>query len=90
MGTAELTDGLLVRLQTYDRALTANEVAELLNVGKSTIHRLCDQRALPHFKVGNLTRFLPSKIAQWLIERQAIVVFKKMLKQEEREARRGR
>jgi hypothetical protein len=30
--------------------------------------------------VGKLTRFLPSKIAEWLVERQAIVVFKNNLR----------
>jgi excisionase family DNA binding protein len=88
MSTAELTDGLLTRLQTTDHALNASEVAKLLNVGKSTIHRLCDAREIPFFKVGNLTRFVPALIARWLIERQAIVSVKKMLKAEEREARR--
>jgi excisionase family DNA binding protein len=82
-----ISDGLLDRLQSYDRALTASEVAELLSTSKSTIHRLCDQREMPHFKLGKLTRFLPSKIAQWIIEKQAIVAFRTGLRNEEREER---
>jgi excisionase family DNA binding protein len=81
-------DGLLARLLTYDRALTAPEVAALLCVNKATIYRLCDQREIPHFRLGKLTRFLPSKIAEWLVAKQAIVAVRTMLLNEERADRR--
>lgn len=84
----QLNDGLLARLQAYDRMLTAAEVAALLHCGRSTVHRMCEQRAIPFFKVGHLTRFHPARIAQWLIEQQGLVDFRKMMQREQREARR--
>jgi excisionase family DNA binding protein len=85
----QLTDALLDRLQSYDRALNAAEVAELLNVSKSAVFRLCEQRAIPHFRIGHLVRFVPALIAKWLIEKQGVVTLKKMMKREEREAKRA-
>jgi excisionase family DNA binding protein len=85
----QLNDGLLARLQSYDRALNAVEVAEILNVGRSTIFRLCDRREIPFFKVGHLTRFYPVRIAEWLIEKQGVVSVLRMLQPEQREARRA-
>ena len=85
----ELNDALLDRLQSYDRALTASEVGQLLNISKSSVHRLCDRREIPHFKIGHLTRFVPARIAEWLIEKQAVTVFKRTMQREQREARRA-
>jgi len=83
-----LTDALLDRLQSYDRAISASEVAALLHISRSTVFRLCDAREIPHFKVGHLTRFYPAKLAAWLIEKQAIVDFRKMMKHEDQIARK--
>lgn len=85
----QLNDALLARLQSYDRALDAREVAQLLHVRRSTIFRLCEQREIPHFRVGKLVRFYPATLAAWLIEKQAIVDFRKMMQGEDREARRA-
>jgi len=82
---APLADGLLDRLRTYDRALTAADLAELLSVSKPTIHRMCERKAIPHFKVGKLTRFLPSLLAQWVLDRQQLSSIHELLRMEQME-----
>ncbi|MBZ5571797.1 MAG: helix-turn-helix domain-containing protein [Acidobacteriia bacterium] len=78
-----IADGVLARLRTYGRALTAADLAELLNVSKPTIHRMCEQKAIPHFKVGKLTRFLPSLLAQWVLDRQHLASIHELLRLEQ-------
>ncbi len=39
------------------RLLTANEVAEILRVGRATVYRWAEQGWLPAIRVGNTVRF---------------------------------
>ena len=85
-----MNDRLLARLQAYDHALTASEIAEILNVSKSTIHRLCAERKIPHFRASGIWfAFIRPDWRNGLLERQAVTVFKRTMKREEREARRA-
>jgi len=46
-----------VQQQLGERLLTANEVAEILRVGRATVYRWAEQGWLPAIRVGNTVRF---------------------------------
>lgn len=50
---------------TY-KVLTAQEVAELLDVNKETIYRLVRINAIPYFRVGSALRFTEEAIQKWI------------------------
>lgn len=50
---------------TY-KVLTAQEVAELLDVNKETIYRLVRINAIPYFRVGSALRFTDEAILKWI------------------------
>lgn len=54
------------RIERMDRALTANELAEMLTVSKITIFKLAKAGRIPSFRVGTCVRFDPRSVAQWL------------------------
>jgi len=45
-----------------ERAVNADEIAELLAVHRSTIYSLARSGAIPAFKVGRMWRFFPSQV----------------------------
>ena len=47
--------------------LTADDVASLLRVPRSTIYELTRSRRLPHVKVGRRTLFVRSDLDAWII-----------------------
>jgi excisionase family DNA binding protein len=59
-------------VEQLDHALTAADLARLLNVHKLTIYRLAQAGTLPHFRLGTCVRFDPRVIAAWLRERGAL------------------
>jgi excisionase family DNA binding protein len=49
------------------RYLTAAEVADLLGVDKSTVHRWADaDPSMPATRIGKVVRFHPDSLAKWL------------------------
>ena len=48
------------------RLLTAQEVAELLRVPRSTIYELARARRIPFVKVGRRTLFVPQALVDWI------------------------
>lgn len=48
------------------KILTAQEVAELLEVSKQTIYRLVRANEIPHFRVGKTVRFNEETITAWI------------------------
>jgi excisionase family DNA binding protein len=53
-------------IEQIDHALTANELARILNVHKLTIYRQAQAGTLPCFRVGTALRFDPRAVAAWL------------------------
>ncbi len=47
--------------------LTADDVASLLRVPRSTIYELTRSRRLPHVKVGRRTLFVRSDLDAWIV-----------------------
>ncbi len=54
------------RIERIGRALTANELAEMLTVSKITIFKQAKAGRIPSFRVGTCVRFDPRSVAQRL------------------------
>ena len=61
-----------------EKMMTAKELAEQLGVSVYTIHRLAQKKGgLKGYKVGRLTRFKPSEVAEYLASQEIIPPEKK-------------
>lgn len=54
------------RIERMGRALTAQELARILNVSKITIFKQAKARRIPSFRIGTCVRFDPRAVANWL------------------------
>ena len=54
------------RIERIERALTANELAEMLTVSRITIFKQAKVGRIPSFRIGTCVRFDPRSVAQWL------------------------
>jgi len=63
---AELPRSLPEQLEKMAHALTAKNLAQLLQVSQVTIYKLAQAHKLPSFRIGTAVRFDPRAVAQWL------------------------
>lgn len=56
-------------IESIDHALTAPQLARLLQVHKLTIYRQAQSGTLPCFRIGTAVRFDPRVVAAWLRDR---------------------
>jgi excisionase family DNA binding protein len=54
------------RIERIQRALTANELAEMFTVSRITIFKHAKAGRIPSFRIGTCVRFDPRSVAQWL------------------------
>lgn len=54
------------RIERFQRALTANELADLLSVSRITIFKQAKAGRIPSFRIGTCVRFDPHSVARWL------------------------
>jgi excisionase family DNA binding protein len=54
------------RIERMGRALTADELAEMLTVSRITIFKLAKAGRIPCFRIGTCVRFDPRAVAAWL------------------------
>jgi excisionase family DNA binding protein len=54
------------RIERFERALTADELASLLSVSKVTIFKQAKAGRIPSFRIGTCVRFDPHAVARWL------------------------
>jgi excisionase family DNA binding protein len=54
------------RIEGFERALTADELAALLAVSKITIFKQAKAGRIPSFRIGTCVRFDPRAVARWL------------------------
>ncbi len=59
---------LASRINAIHRALTAEELAELLQIARITILRRAKRGSIPSFRVGSCVRFDSAAIARWLMQ----------------------
>jgi len=57
------------RVNSQEHALTARDLAKLLNVSAVTIFKHAKAGRIPCFKIGSAVRFCPKTISDWLYER---------------------
>jgi excisionase family DNA binding protein len=60
------------QVEQFDHALTAGDLARLLNVHKLTIYRMANAGTLPCFRINSAVRFEPRAVARALRERGAL------------------
>jgi len=53
------------------RLLTADQVAEMLQVDKSWVYAACRSGRIPHIRLGRYVRFSEPAIENWMAEIQA-------------------
>jgi len=51
-----------------EKAVSLKEMAEILDVGETHLRNQIKKLRVPHFKVGSLYRFFPSKVIAWYEE----------------------
>lgn len=54
------------RIERIGRALTADELAQMLTVSRITIFKLAKAGRIPCFRIGTCVRFDPRAVATWL------------------------
>jgi len=59
---------LASQIKAFKHAMTAQELAEFLQVSRLTILRRAKRGTIPSFRVGSCVRFDPANISKWLIE----------------------
>lgn len=64
--SSQLISPLADVIEATNHALTAVELARVLNVSKITIFKQARAGRIPSFRVGTCVRFDPHAIAKWL------------------------
>jgi len=54
------------RIERMGRALTADQLAEMLTVSRITVFKLAKAGRVPCFRIGTCVRFDPRAVATWL------------------------
>ena len=61
------TDVTMLRANlSQTRLLRAEEVARILNIGKSTVYLLCREQKIPHVVIGHSVRIPENSLREWL------------------------
>jgi excisionase family DNA binding protein len=61
-------------LEKRTTALTASDVAKVLNISVRQVYSLAAGNTIPHFKIGGSIRFEPTAFAAWFRQRMATTV----------------
>lgn len=59
-----------IEMENHKGLLKAEEVAQRLNIGKSTVYHLTHKGLLPGFKIGGSLRFDPDVVDRYVEECQ--------------------
>ena len=59
---------LASKIKKRDGAMTADDLARILNVSRLTILRRAKRGSIPSFRVGSCVRFDPANISKWLVD----------------------
>ncbi|HEY4381910.1 MAG TPA: helix-turn-helix domain-containing protein [Acidobacteriaceae bacterium] len=54
------------RIATFDRAMTADELAAILGVSEITVYKHAKAGRIPSFRIGTCVRFCPQTVAEWI------------------------
>ena len=54
-----------------DSIMRAHEVWQMLKIGKNTLYSWCDQKIIPHKKVGRVLLFSRKSLQEWIDNKEA-------------------
>ena len=54
---------LIAAIESYNRLMTIDDVAEVLTLSKSTVYRMAQRKQLPSLVIGGCRRFDPAALA---------------------------
>ena len=54
------------KIIAFDKALTAQELANLFSLDRDTIYKQARAGSIPNFRVGTSIRFDPKTLCEWL------------------------
>ena len=60
---------LLTVLESKTNLLTIPDVAKILGISQSSVHRLIAKRQIPSFLLGGMRRFDPAQLHRWIIKK---------------------
>lgn len=60
------TETLADQIASFNGALTARQLSELLSISAITIYKMAKRGTLPSFRVAGCVRFCPRTVARWL------------------------
>ena len=66
----QLKSTLVARLRAMETALSVSDLAELLSMGRNTMHVWVRSGKVPSYKIGNTIRIDPIEAADWLESRR--------------------
>jgi excisionase family DNA binding protein len=64
--TQSIPQSIVERIKSVERALTPDDLADLLQVSRLTVLRKAKKGIIPSFRVGSLVRFDPRAVYGWL------------------------
>jgi excisionase family DNA binding protein len=64
---------LASRVEKLPGALTATELATLLNMGRTAVYEMAATGRIPCIRIGSTVRFDPSRTATWIREHEIAV-----------------
>ena len=53
-------------LESYEKLMTAREVARILSISAKTVYSYVYRNLIPHHKIDTNVRFRPRDVAKWL------------------------
>lgn len=53
------------RIRAYQRAMTADDLAELFGIHTDTVYKQARSGVIPSFRIGTSVRFDPKSVAEW-------------------------
>lgn len=69
-------------MDTSEKWLSVEGIAEYLGVSKETIYRWLDRGNIPSHRIGKLWKFKPKEVDAWVISGEARTFSKSGLKEE--------
>jgi excisionase family DNA binding protein len=54
------------RIASFDRAMTADDLARVLGVSEITVYKHAKAGRIPSFRIGTCVRFCPQAVADWI------------------------
>jgi len=61
--------GIRERIAAFGKAMTAEQLADVLGISAITIYKHAKAGKIPSFRVGTCVRFCPKAVSDWMVTR---------------------